>query len=129
MPITKQKQPWKRVLHSRITPFVLAAACLFLAVSVYERYTIEREMAARRIEAEIEREEMRERKHELETKVEYLTAEYGVEAEMRKNFDVAKEGERVVIIVENEDSGIDPLTSDEPVEAEEEGFWARMMPW
>ena len=58
---------------------------------------------------EQERQEVLERQENLEQEVEYLEGERGIEAEIRKNFDVAREGETVVI-----------LTGDSQVEQEVE---------
>ena len=42
------------------------------------------------------------RKEALETEVQYLQDDRGIEAEMRRQFDVALPGEEVVVILENE---------------------------
>ncbi len=76
----------------------LSAAFLLLAVSVFERYQVEREMAARAAAAAHELEALQNREDELTTRVSYLEGERGVEEELRKNFDVAKAGEQVVIL-------------------------------
>lgn len=73
-----------------------------LAISVYERFTVERDMAARLQRAQEEQRALEERRTELETRVDDLTGERGVETEIRRNFDVAKEGEQVVVIVDDE---------------------------
>ncbi len=68
-------------------------------------------MAERRAEAEVHVTELEARKEHIKNKVEYLGSERGMEAEMRRNFDVAQPGEQVVIIVDEEkkDSEITPL--------------------
>ncbi len=76
----------------------LSAIFLLLAVSVFERYQVEREMAARAVAAARELETLQKREAELNTRVSYLEGERGVEEELRKNFDVAKAGEQVVIL-------------------------------
>ncbi len=70
-------------------------------------------MAARRAEAEADLATLQVREAELKDKVEYLESERGMEAEMRRNFDVAQPGEQVVIILDEEesDSAIKPLTA------------------
>ena len=40
--------------------------------------------------------------------MEYLSGERGIEEEIRKHFDVAKEGEQVVIIVDKEEEELTP---------------------
>lgn len=71
----------------------------FLLQSVYERYQVEREMAIKRAEAETELTDLQNRKESLQEEVEYLSQERGIEAEMRRQFDVALPGEQVIILV------------------------------
>jgi cell division protein FtsB len=107
-----EKRSWRIILRSWWFVGVLGVICLFLMYVVYDRYTIERDMAARRAEAEVKLRELEERKAAIEDKVEYLGSERGIEAEMRRNFDVAQPGEQVVIILDPEDetANIEPLT-------------------
>lgn len=106
-----QTSGWRKAIQSWWLALVLAGVCLFLVSVVYNRYTIERDMAARRLEAEAELRELEARRTEMQEKVEYLSSERGIEAEMRRNFDVAQPGEQVVIILdpETEESTIEPL--------------------
>ena len=81
---------------------VLLLLCVPLFISVHERLTIEREMAARLYELQQEKNELLERKESLEERVQYLKDDRGIEAEIRRHFDVAKAGEQVVIILDDE---------------------------
>ena len=65
-----------------------------------KRYAIARDMADRRAAAEREVAELEVRRAALEEQVQYITSERGIEAEMRRQFDIAREGERVVIILD-----------------------------
>lgn len=47
--------------------------------------------------------ELEERKERLSEEIQHLETKEGVEEEIRENFGFAKEGERVVIIVEGEE--------------------------
>jgi cell division protein FtsB len=82
---------------------VLVIIVVFMSISVYHRFTVEREMSVRRAEMEEERQQLIERKAELEERVDYLSGDRGIEEEIRTHFDVAKEGEQVVIIVDKEE--------------------------
>ena len=97
-----QKRKLKSIANSPLTLVVVLLICVPVGMSVYERYTVEREMAERREEMEADRQELLERKESLEERVEYLEDERGIESEIRRNFDVAKEGEQVVIILEED---------------------------
>ncbi len=105
-----QKRTLRNLLKSPLALILLVLICLFMMRIVYTRFSIEREMVVRRVEAEMKLESLRERKAQLEEKVEYLSNERGIEAEMRRNFDVARPGEKVVIILDKEpESVIEPL--------------------
>lgn len=127
MSLLRKKSLWQIVLHSYITAGVLLALCVGLSFSVYDRYVIEREVSARLYEKEAELEAIRERKASLLEKVEYLNDESGVEAEIRKHFDVAKEGEQVVVLVEK-DRG-EQSTSSAKNNESKGSFWSRFLPW
>lgn len=105
----KQKR-WWMVLYSPVVIIVLILLLVVLGRELYERYSIEREMAARRLEVEWRVGELEERRDALRQQVEYLSHERGIEAEMRRNFDVAQDGEKVVIILDDaSDTTIVPL--------------------
>ena len=104
-----KKNNYTHYLYSRPVIIVLFILLILLSKSVYERYTVERDMAARREQSETELEQKLKRREQLDERVEYLEGERGQEEEIRKNFDVAKEGEQVIILMgdseelENED--------------------------
>lgn len=101
-----KKKKFTEYLYSKPSIFILLIVCIFLATAVYARFTIERSMIERKVEAEKERQMLLERKAELEERVEYLSGERGIEEEIRTHFDVAKDGEQVVIIVDKEEETV-----------------------
>lgn len=114
-------------MHSYITAGILLVLCVGLSFSVYDRYVIEREVSGRLSEKELELKEVADRRATLEGKVEYLNGEQGVEAEIRKHFDVAREGEQVVVLVENDR---DETATSSLKNTESRGsFWSRFLPW
>ena len=100
-------------LYSRPVLVILGILVVFLSVAVYARFTVEREMAQRKHETEQKKAQLMERKNQLEQRVEYLSGERGIEEEIRKHFDVAKEGEQVIIIV-GEEEKVEPVVPIEP---------------
>jgi cell division protein FtsB len=86
-------------LYSRPVIFALGVLFIFLAISVFGRYRVEQDMSGRRQAMEAEKQELLERKEMLTEKVEYLSGERGLEEEIRTHFDVAKEGEKVIILM------------------------------
>ncbi len=81
-------------------------------------------MEERRLKLETEAATLEERKNELQKQVEYLSHERGIEAEMRRQFDVALDGEQVVVIVEEEtEEEIQPLSSSSTKKGAWYEFW------
>lgn len=111
-----QKRKIKAVLHSPYTQGTILTLALLVGWSAFVRYEIAMEMRDRRIAAEQTATALEARKADLELEVEYLSNERGIEAEMRRQFDVALEGEQVVVIVDNEAEGpmIEPLSTSSP---------------
>ncbi len=95
-----QKRQLRRFATSRLMHIALLFACVAVGVSAYGRYEVAREMAQRRAAAERELASLSERRAALEAEVAYLKSERGIEAEMRRQFDIAREGEQVVIILD-----------------------------
>lgn len=97
-----QKRKLKSFLASPVTRGFLFLLVLLMGWSAYTRFQIAKEMAGRRAEAEAEVQRLREQKSGLEGQVQYLSDDRGIEAEMRRQFDVALTNEQVVVIVEPE---------------------------
>lgn len=98
MPRFGKKKSVFEYLYSKPAIAVLLILVVLLGGAMLKRYTIEREMAARVFDTQQERDALIERKKSLEERVEYLSGERGVEEEIRKHFDVAREGEQVIIL-------------------------------
>jgi cell division protein FtsB len=96
----EQKRRLRAVVHSPVTHLALLCAAVALAWIVYYRYEMAAEMEERRAAAEAEVAALEARKSALEERVIYLKSERGIETEMRRRFDVAREGEQVVVILE-----------------------------
>lgn len=90
------------MFFSYATLLLLVLVIVLMGRSVFERFSVEREMSMRRIEAERELKELKLRAAALESQVKYLEDDRGMEAEIRSRFDVVKEGEQVVIILDDE---------------------------
>ena len=92
-------------LFSKPAIALLFVVSLFLARSVLGLYEKERTAAERYAVAAARLEELKTNAALLEEKVAYLRSGRGMEEEIRRRFDVVKEGEQVVIIVEDEAGG------------------------
>lgn len=102
MPKFGKKKSYTDWLYTKPVVLFLAALIIFMGVAVFGRFGVEREMYARRIAAEEELTKAEARKADLEEEVLYLEGERGIEEEIRKHFDVAREGETVVILTGEE---------------------------
>ncbi len=100
-----KKNTLQSVVFSKFTLILLVIFSLYFSFSVFERYQVERDMADRRASVEAQVADLEARKAALAERVEFLQGESGIESEIRRNFDVAKEGEQVVIIVDDDQGG------------------------
>ncbi len=107
----QQKRKLKAWAESRVVWGVLLFLTALVAYSTYDRYLIARDMAKRRAVVEQEKAKLEQRKTELEDEVKYLSNERGIEAEVRRQFDVAREGEQVVIIIKEEATTTEELAT------------------
>lgn len=132
MALLRKNNWWHAILYSRFTLVTLGLLIILLAFAVYGRYVIEREVADRRADQEAELKTLEGRQKELQEKVRYLDDEQGVEAEIRRHFDVAIEGEDVVILVENQNNASNtgnPISWKDKKERSWWNFWRVLIPW
>ena len=119
-----QKRKLRSLVNSRYTQGVLMLLVLLVGWSAFVRFQIAQEMSDRRELAAQETVLLRSQKAALQEQVEYLSNERGIEAEMRRQFDVALEGEQVVVIVEPvAGPDIQPLSTSTPEEIPWYQFW------
>ncbi|MEZ4104161.1 MAG: septum formation initiator family protein [Candidatus Paceibacterota bacterium] len=111
----QQKRKLRSVFNSRITQVVLIILILFMSWSAYGRFLVAKEMSEKRVILEKEITKLEERQKSLSEEVEYISSERGMEAEIRRQFDVARKGEQVVVIMEDEDvaTTVEPLPKTE----------------
>jgi cell division protein FtsB len=130
MSLLRKKSPWQTIFRSRFTIALLAFVAFLLSFSVYDRYKIKVDTEARKSAKEEELRELENRKAVLEKKVEYLSGKEGAEAEIRKHFDVAKEGEQIVVLIDERSDDSNSHTSTSYFkDVEGSGFWSNLIPW
>jgi len=105
-----EKRKIRGLVYSPVTILVLVILSAFLSVSVYERFKVERDVAQKRAEKEEELLRLKDRAAALEGDIEHLQSERGIEEELRSRFDIAKEGEQVIILVGDEESDLQKAT-------------------
>jgi len=119
-----QKRKLRSVMNSRWTQGILGLIAFVVLYSAFERFTMADIMYDRRVLVEQEAATLEAQKEALESRVQYLRDDRGIEAEMRRQFDIALPGEEVIVILEEEE-GAETIV--EPIEqqVEDGGWW----PW
>ena len=109
----QQKRAFKAVLTSPLLQGLLVVLIVLVGLSAYERYQMAQVMAERRVATEQQLAALEARHAALEERVEYLSNERGIEAELRRQYDVARQGEQVVVIVDPPapETTIEPLVT------------------
>lgn len=128
MSLLRKKSWWKSIWYSRVTLLLLLVILVALYGPVYARFVAERDAAARREAEEKELKLMEERKQELELKVSELKDDSGAEREIRRRFDVAKEGETVVVLLEDEHQDSEVSATSTTINTEKV-WWKNLFSW
>ncbi len=113
-----------RRLYSWPVILILFVSVLLLGFSVYGLFVKSRTAEANRREAEMRLESLQRRKTELDTELDRLSTDEGVETEIRTRFPVAKPDEGVIQIVGEKRIG-EATTSSPSVSPSEKSFWNR----
>jgi len=95
-----EKRKIRSFLYSKWVVLSILIVSAFFVSAVYDRYVVASEMKAKLEVKRAELKELEQRAQALEAKVQYLEGERGIEEELRNRFDVIKEGEQVVILLD-----------------------------
>lgn len=99
----RQKRKNGNWFHSPIFQGVVLSVAVLVFFGAYDRFLVDKEISEKENDLASTITALEERKESLEKEVNYLSSDRGVEAEIRRQFDVAREGEQVVIIIKDED--------------------------
>lgn len=102
-----EKRKIRSWLYSKVVIGVLFLLSGLISVSAYNRYEVSNEMRGKLEAKDKELQELQQRAQLLEAKVDYLDNERGIEEELRNRFDVAKEGEQVVILLNAKETAVE----------------------
>ncbi len=100
----KKKHQLKRIAYSPVVVIVLVLVAVTVWRGVWDVYgradkaRSERNVLAREVE------ELEQRQAVLHQSIEYLNTQKGQEEEIRKKFNVAKDGERVIVFLERDET-------------------------
>lgn len=117
-----KKKNWQHFIYNWYAVAFLLLIVVFFSFSVWERYRAAHVMKERLEASEKEAAALKTHKEQLSEQVEYLKGERGIEEELRRNFDVAKPGEQVIVLTGRAER-VSATTSDVTVSAPWWQFW------
>lgn len=115
----QQKRKIRSVAYHKATLIILSILVLIFAHSVWGVYQKKRESEEMKNISLQNTKELRLRDEDLKMKIERLGTQTGVEEEIRSKFNVVKDGEKIVVIVEDQSSGLSASSS-------VTGFWQKI---
>ncbi|MCF7815989.1 MAG: septum formation initiator family protein [Candidatus Pacebacteria bacterium] len=98
-----EKRKIRSFLYSKTFVLIIFLVSILLSISAYNRFSVAQEMKMKLETKRTELSELKQRANMLESKVNYLDNDRGVEEELRNRFDVAREGEQVIILLDPKD--------------------------
>jgi len=114
----QEKHKTRRFMYSKPVLVFLAVVLLFFLNKIWGLYQTSEESLGKANEAKAELRSLEERKSELEQRVSFLKTERGQESEIRDKFMVGKEGEGVIMVVDQPSATTTEIVPPEP------SFWA-----
>lgn len=124
---SKEKKKIRKFLYSPLTLIFLGLILMVLVRAgwgVYHKERVSKENLERQ---KVELEKLALREENLAQSINYLKSEEGVEAEIRSKFRLAKEGESVAVIIDNE--APTTTTSQATISTISAGFWGKLLNW
>jgi cell division protein FtsB len=113
----QKKRVWRNIMQSKPVLILLGVVILVFAWSVLGFWNQMRETGKNKQVVENKVAELKEQKEKLLADIESLKTEEGKEKFFRENYGLAKEGENVVIVVEDKTKPADSQESSS-------GFWS-----
>ena len=115
-----EKRKVRNIIYSKPVLALLGIIIVMLMYSVWGVYIKEHETLLKKNQRAQVLEELEEREQILQKEINRLNTPHGIDEEIRSKFEVAGEGEGVVIIVEDKGGGKEGNVQDKP------GLWERI---
>ena len=115
-----EKRKLKHFLHSRPFLVFLLIPIGFVGYAAHNAYEAQQAATERRAELSQDLGALVERTTALEDDIEALSDEHGIERALRQRYELAKEGEEVIVLIEEEGEELTPVA---PAEPEKESWW------
>jgi len=107
----QKKRVWRNIMQSKPVLILLGVVILVFAWSVLGFWSQMRETGRNKQIVENKVIELKEKKEKLVSDIESLKTEEGKEKFFRENYGLAKEGENVIVVVEDKTPPAPPKTS------------------
>ena len=120
----KHKRKIKKRIYSKFTIVVLSLIVLALFNGVWGIYQKVRTSKQKLDLSKEKYEEVKDRHLAIEEQIHHLNTNSGVEEEVRTKFNMAKEGERVIVLVDENDDSQDGTLNDS-----KRSFWSKIFFW
>lgn len=118
-----EKRKFRRFLYSKVMLIILAIIVVWLFFAVFDMYKKERDTGLKSAEQREILNELEERETALQDEINRLSTEKGIEEEIRSKFEVGREGEEMIIIVDN------PEEKNEKNTELKKGFLQKIFDW
>jgi cell division protein FtsB len=120
----KQKQKIKNRIYSKYTIAFLFLVLALLVNGTWGIFSKMRESKGK-LEASQGRYESVKKRHEaLDSQIKHLGTETGLEEEIRTRYNLSREGENVIVLVDNKED-----VDDSDADKDKGGFWSKMSSW
>lgn len=119
MALWQQKRKWKKIFYSYWTLLILVALLVFLSRATFHVYQKYQDAILNESRAAKELADLTTREKTITNEVARLKTKAGVEQEIRDKYQVTKNGERLIVIVD------DPKSALQNQAAVESGGWWR----
>jgi cell division protein FtsB len=117
----RQRQRTRRLLSSNITIIALCIVIALLGREVWGIYMKEQRARESLLRAQTQYDSLQERSEFLESELALLNNDAGVESKLRERYGIAKPGEKVIMLIDEEGTTTPP----EP----DSGWWKKLWSW
>ena len=119
----EQKRRFRKMLYSKISIIFLLAICVFLAKGLVGVHDKARESMDRRNLSAGRLTQLSAREEQLKKEIERLESRVGLEEELRNRYSFSKEGEKMIVIVDDEEKKASKIVAEEKEIHEKIATW------
>jgi len=120
----QERRRFRNYIYSKVTVVILLLLVLFVGRSVWGVYQKNKIASYHYNQSQENLEELRARQVEISSSVERLSSERGIEEEIRRTLPVAREGEGVIVILDQE-ADVE-VAGDNELPANRDSWWHRL---